>query len=109
MTAEELITTLIEIRNGTRTQNLAHHTRSLLSLEGFNVGIIGNHIDFGAEFTVIYYRPGAERVARNLNSEIFPGAKMEQSSRLSRGMAIKVLLGRDLLDRPRLVARLAAD
>ncbi len=106
LTAEELITTLIEIRNGTRSQNLAHRTRSLLSREGFSVGIIGNHIDFGAEVTEIYYRPGAEKVARALNSKIFPEAKLTPSSRLKKGMAIKVVLGRDLLDRTLLMSML---
>jgi hypothetical protein len=109
LTAAELMDTLIEIRNGTRSQNLAHRARSLLSREGFNVGIIGNHIDFGAETTVIYYRDGAEKVARALTSEIFPGAQLTPSSRLNKGMAIKVLLGRDLLDRPQLMSRLAEE
>ncbi len=109
LTAAELMATLIEIRNGTRSQNLAHQARSLLSREGFSVGIIGNHIDFGAETTVIYYRAGAEKVARALNSEIFPGAQLTPSSRLNQGMAIKVVLGRDLLDRPQLMSRLAEE
>jgi len=109
LTAAELMATLIEIRNGTRSQNLAHRARSLLSREGFSVGIIGNHIDFGAGTTVIYYRAGAEKVARALNSEIFPGAQLTPSSRLNKGMAIKVVLGRDLLDRPQLMSRLAEE
>ncbi len=106
LTAEELITTRIEIRNGTRSRNLAHRTRSLLSQQGFSVGIIGNHIDFGAEVTEIYYRPGAEKVARALNSEIFPGAQLTPSDKLKKGMAIKVVLGRDLLNRTRLMSML---
>jgi hypothetical protein len=109
LTAIELISTVIEIRNGTRSHDLAHQARSLLAGEGFNVGIIGNHIDFGATSTVIYYRTGAERVARALSSEFFPGASLTPSSRLSQGIAIKVLLGQDLLNRPRLMARLAAE
>lgn len=106
LTAEDLMTNAIEVRNGTRTRDLARQTRSMLSLEGFNVGLIGNHIDFGAEFTVIYYRPEAEKVARALNSKIFPGARLTPDSRINRGMAIKIVLGRDLLDRPRLMSRL---
>ncbi|MCX5891867.1 MAG: LytR C-terminal domain-containing protein, partial [Deltaproteobacteria bacterium] len=109
LTAGDRLNTPIEIRNGTRARNLAHQTRSLLSLEGFTVGIIGNHIDFGAEATVIYYRPEAEKVARVLNSEIFPGARLTPSAKLNQGTAIKVVLGRDLLERPRLMSRLAAD
>lgn len=108
LTALERTTTGIEVRNGTWTTNLAHQSRSLLSQEGFTVAEIGNHIDFGAESTVIYYRPGAERVARGLNWEIFPKAKIEASCKLKAGVAIKVLLGRDLLDQPLTMARLAA-
>jgi tetratricopeptide (TPR) repeat protein len=100
LTALERVTTGIEVRNGTWTKDLAHQSRSLLSQEGFNVTEIGNHIDFGAESTVIYYGPGAERVAQGLNWEIFPKAKIAASSKLKAGVAIKVLLGRDLLEQP---------
>ncbi|MCX5888044.1 MAG: tetratricopeptide repeat protein, partial [Deltaproteobacteria bacterium] len=99
----------IEVRNGTRTKNLAHLTRALLSQEGFNVTQIGNHIDFGAEATVIYYRAGAEKLAQALNFEIFPEAKLEQSATLKNGAAIKVLLGQDLLNQPRVMTRLTGE
>ncbi len=105
-TAEELIASVIEIRNGTWARMLAHQTRDRLSQQGFHVGMIGNHIDFGAETTVIYYRPGTEKVARALNSQIFPGAQLVESSRLRKGIAIKILLGRDLLAQPQTMARL---
>jgi len=106
LTAEELINTAIEIRNGTWTRDLARETRTLLSREGYNVALIGNHIDFGAEHTMIYYRPEAERVAQSLNSQIFPGARMTPTDRLNQGTAIKVVLGYDLLERPRLMSQL---
>ncbi len=109
LTAGDLINAPIEIRNGTRARNLAHQTRSLLSLEGFTVGIIGNHIDFGAEYTEIFYLPEAEKVARALNSGVFPGARLTPSAKLNQGMAIKVVLGHDLLERPRLLSKLAAE
>ena len=99
----------IEVRNGTRTQNLAHLTRTLLSLQGFNVVQIGNYIDFGVAATVIYYRTEAEKVARALQSEIFPGASLEASSRLKNGVDIKVLLGHDLEVQPRMMARLLGE
>jgi hypothetical protein len=104
LAAEELIASVIEIRNGTRARMLAHQTQDRLSQQGFHVGMIGNHIDFGAESTVIYYRPGAERVARVLHSEIFPEAQLAESSRLRKGVAIKILLGRDLLAQPQTMA-----
>ena len=109
LAAAERADTGIEVRNGTRTQNLAHLTRTLLSLQGFNVVQIGNYIDFGVEATVIYYRTEAEKVARALQSEIFPGARMEASSRLKNGVDIKVLLGHDLEVQPRMMARLLGE
>jgi cytochrome c-type biogenesis protein CcmH/NrfG len=108
LTAAELMDTAIEIRNGTWTKNLAHRTRSLLSQEGFTVAMIGNHIDFGATKTVIYYRPGAERVARAVGATVFPPAELEPSLKLKKGTDIKILLGADLLQRPLLMARLFA-
>jgi hypothetical protein len=109
LTAADLIGTIIEVRNGAGINRLAHRTRSLLSGEGFNVGIIGNHIDFGAAATVIYYRPWAEKVARALHGEFFPEARLEQSSNLRRRVDIKVLLGHDLRGRPQNLARLAQE
>ncbi len=105
-TAAELIASVIEIRNGTRSRMLAHQTRDRLSQQGFHVGMIGNHIDFGAETTVIYYRPGTEKVAQALDSQIFPGAPLVESYKLRKGVAIKILLGRDLLAQPQTMARL---
>jgi len=108
LTCAELVDTAIEVRNGTWTKNLAHHTRSRLSQEGFTVAKIGNHVDFGAVKTMIYYRPGAEKVARAVGRTFFPGAGLEPSMKLKKGMDIQILLGADLLKRPQLMARLAA-
>ncbi len=109
LTAAELLGTAIEIRNGTWTKDLARETRSLLQLEGFTVAEIGNHVDFGATKTVIYYRPEAETVARALAAKIFRGAELAPGLKLKKGMDIKILLGADLLQRPRLMARLVAE
>ena len=100
LTAAERVDTAIEVRNGTWTKNLAHETRSLLRQEGFNVAIIGNHVDFGAAKTMVYYRPGAERVARAVSRVVFPGAELTPSLELKKGMDIKILLGADLLETP---------
>jgi hypothetical protein len=109
LTVAELVGTPIEIRNGTWTKNLAHQTRSLLQEEGFTVAKIGNHVDFGAIKTVIYYRPEAETVAQALARKVFPEAELESSLKLKKGMDIKILLGADLLQRPQLMARLVAE
>jgi hypothetical protein len=107
-TSAELAGTAIEVRNGTWTRNLARQTRSLLRQEGFTVAKIGNHVDFGAAKTMVYYRPGAERVARAVSRVVFPGAGLAPSLKLKKGMDIKILLGADLLERPQLMARLVA-
>jgi hypothetical protein len=109
LTCAELVDTAIEVRNGTWTKNLAHQTRSLLREQGFTVSLIGNHWDFGAATTIIYYRPGAERVARAVAHTVFPGAELATSLKLKKGMDIKILLGADLLQRPQLMARLVAE
>ena len=107
LTAAELEYTAIEVLNGTRTHNLAHRTRTLLSLEGFSVPRIGNYINFGAEKTVIYYRPEAQRVARALGETYFPGAGLESTTKLRKDIAVQILLGADLLERSQVMARLA--
>ena len=106
LTASERADTAIEVRNGTWTKDLARQTRSLLHREGFTVAEIGNHVDFGATKTIIYYRPGAEKIAQALNCTVFPSAGQEPSLKLGRGMDIKVLLGHDLLENPQFMARL---
>lgn len=109
LTTAELEYTAIEVLNGTRTPHLAHHTRTLLNLEGFSVARIGNYINFGAEKTVIYYRPEAQRVARVLGETLFPGAGLEPSMKLRKNIVVEILLGADLLERPQLMARLAIE
>jgi len=109
LTALELECASIEVLNGTRTPHLALRTRTLLDLEGFSVARIGNYINFGAEKTIIYYRPEAQRVARALGETFFPGAGLEPSMKLRKDIAVKILLGADLLERPQLMARLATE
>jgi hypothetical protein len=109
LTAAERMNTPIEVRNGTWTKDLARQTRTLLHQEGFTVAMIGNHVDFGAAQTVIYYRPEAEKVARAVGATLFPRAGLEPSLKLREGMDIKILLGADLPERPQLMARLVPE
>jgi len=106
LTAEELVGAAIEVRNGTWTPNLAHQTRAALSQEGFRVTMIGNHLDFGAERTLIYYRPGAERVAKSLSRTFFPTSTLAPSQKLHDGVDVKIILGYDLLKRHDLMVQL---
>ena len=72
------------------------------------MAMIGNHVDFGAAKTMIYYRPEAEKVARAVGAAVFPQAGLEPSLKLKKGMDIKILLGADLKQRPQLMAGLVA-
>jgi Flp pilus assembly protein TadD len=96
LTVLDLEGTRIEVKNGNGIQNQAREVRSRLSLEGFTVVGIGNHIDFGLEDTVIAYRPEAAKVARALAQKFFPAAKLEKDGKISLGADICVSLGRDL-------------
>jgi hypothetical protein len=109
LTSAELADTAIEVRNGNGTRHLARQTRSLLRQEGFSVAMIGNHVDFGATKTMVYYRPGAEKIAHAVARTLFPEAGLETSQKLKKGMDVKILLGADLLERPQLMARLVAE
>jgi hypothetical protein len=104
LTAEELLNTAIEVRNGNGTPDLAREVRSRLSLEGFNVVDIANHLDFGVDRTVVYYRPGSEQVARTLSAKFFPGARLESARGLAEDIDVRILLGHDL-GRPQTVAK----
>jgi tetratricopeptide (TPR) repeat protein len=95
ITARELVETNIAVLNGNGIPHLAHETRSLLSLEGFNVVAIANYLDFGVDRTVIYYRPDAAHVATLLNNQFFPRAEIKPASQLAKNIDVKVILGHD--------------
>lgn len=95
LTAAELISTRISLRNGNGKPDIARAYRTLLSRQGFTVIDIGNHIDFGAVHTEILYRPEAARVARSLAARFFPQARLKEAS-LADDLEVKVVLGQDL-------------
>jgi len=105
VTAEELSTTAIEVLNGNGMVGLAKQTRSLLDSEGYQVVSIGNHRDWGAEKTVIYYRPEAQKVAQALQGQFFQQAQLQPKEDLPQDIDIRLLLGRDLMAGQELLAR----
>jgi hypothetical protein len=96
LSAEDLLSTRIALRNGNGIPDVARKSRSILSQEGFNVVDIANHIDFGHEKTVIGYRPGAEKVAQALLQRFFPHGELKALDNLPDSMDIKIILGQDL-------------
>jgi len=106
LTAAELTGTGIKVENGNGYPDLAHDARTFLSAEGFNVVDISNYIDFGVEDTVVYYRPGAARVAQAL-AEKFHTANVQVKEKLPEGIDVRVIMGHDLLLKEELLEKLA--
>ncbi len=104
LTAQELLNARILVVNGAGIPKLAHLYRALLSAEGFHVGRIGNHFDFGAENTTIYYLPEAEKVAQALQAEHFPHSRIASKHKLPPGAQIKLVLGHDLKGQEQVLA-----
>ncbi len=107
LTAVELISTKVEVKNGNGRRLHARETRSLLWGEGYNVVDISNHMDFGVEQTVISCRFRAKRVAQVLARDFFPEAHIQNGAQLPAGVDIRVTLGQDLLQREEALAKLA--
>lgn len=109
LTARDLIETNIEVRNGNGIPNLAREARSLLSLEGFQVVSIANHVDFGMEKTTILYRAEAEKIAQVLQQKFFRQAEVRPAARLAEGIDVKVILGHELASPGQMMARHARE
>lgn len=95
LTAQELIKTRLEIRNGNGVKGIADLSRTWLMLEGFTVTAIGNHVDFGVAQTVIQYQAGAERVAQRLKEDFFPQADLKLTGKLGKDADVRIILGHD--------------
>lgn len=95
LSTRELVDTRLEIKNGNGVKGIAALNRTWLSLEGFHVAAIGNHIDFGKEKTEIAYQPQAERVALVLRKDFFPQADLRPAAKLGKGADVRITLGHD--------------
>ncbi len=105
--AEELLNTKVEILNGNGITDLARRHRSSLHLEGFDTVAIGNHRDFGQSETAIIYSPQATRVAQVLGGKFFPTANLTMNPQLGENVEVRVILGRDILQKKDVLAKLA--
>jgi Tfp pilus assembly protein PilF len=105
--AWELLYTKIEILNGNGVNNLARRNRSWLHLEGFDTVAIGNYENFAQEQTVIIYRPQAARVAKVLGTKFFRTDNFRVNPELAENLEVRVVLGRDVLQKEDVLAKLA--
>jgi Tfp pilus assembly protein PilF len=86
----------LEIRNGVGVKHLAKNMRRLLQHHGYNVSMTGNHIDFGAPETVVYFRSAQEKTARALNDTILKAKRLVRQDNLRPEIDVKIVLGHDL-------------
>jgi thioredoxin-like negative regulator of GroEL len=104
---EELLYTKVELLNGNGINNFARRNRSRLYLEGFDTVAIGNYKNFAQAETAIIFRPQAARVAQVLGSKYFRTANLTMTPELEEGVEVRVILGRDVLQKKEVLAKLA--
>jgi tetratricopeptide (TPR) repeat protein len=85
----------LEIANGSGATGLARRTSSSLQQRGYAVARVTNQVPYAQAVTEIQFRPGAEDQASELNALFALPARLVQSKRLSHGIGIRILLGRD--------------
>lgn len=95
LTTQELVNTRLEILNGNGVKGIAALNRTWLTMEGFTVEAIGNHLDFGMQNTLIQYHPDAERLAKALQEDFFPQADLKPNGKLGKDADVKIVLGRE--------------
>jgi Tfp pilus assembly protein PilF len=105
--AWELFYTKIQILNGNGVNDMARQNRSWLYLEGFDAVRIGNYENFAQDQTTIYYRPHAARVAKVLGAKFYRTDNLKVDPELSGDLEVRVVLGRDVLQKKEVLAKLA--
>ena len=93
-------TTKLEIANGNGVTGLAKRTRSSLQRKGYAVARLTNQAPYTQMITEIQYRQGLEQQARRLNAFLSTPAKLVETSQLRRDVGVRLVLGRDAVERP---------
>jgi hypothetical protein len=99
LAAPELSKAGIELRNGSGTAHMVRDTWRWLARKGLRVVAAGNYKNYRQEQTVVYYRPGMEKIAQALNKKFFQAPKLEPRPNLPQKVDIKVILGHDFAHR----------
>jgi hypothetical protein len=86
----------LEVSNGAGTSGLARRTAATLRGAGVPVARVTNHRDFRQSSTSIEYRAGHRETAARLQTRLgLPPEAVVSSDRLSPGVDLKLVLGRD--------------
>lgn len=86
----------IEVANGNGTTGLARKVGRYLKEQGYGTARLTNQKPYVVQTTVIQYRDGYVDQAKRLQSSIWDSSAMVQSNRIRAGVAVRVVLGKDL-------------
>jgi len=93
-------TVRLEVANGNGVTGLAKRTSSSLKRKGYAVARLTNQAPYTQMITEIQYRQGLEQQARRLNAFLSTPAKLVETSQLRRDVGVRLVLGRDAVERP---------
>ena len=89
----------IEVSNGVGIRNLAGRTARTLSRLGVTVARVSDYRLFGRQQTEIHYRNGHVGEAMAVRTTLPVGARLVQSSRLHPQVNVRLVVGKDLVQR----------
>ncbi len=92
-------TVRLEIANGNGVTGLAKRTSSSLQRKGYAVTRLTNQVPYTQMITEIQYRQGQENQAKRLNALLSAPAKVVESSQLRKDVGVRLVLGRDAVQR----------
>ncbi len=92
-------TVKLEVANGNGVTGLAKRTSSSLQRKGYAAARLTNQMPYTQRTTEIQYRQGQENQAKRLNALLSAPAKLVESSRLSPRVGVRLVLGRDVVQR----------
>lgn len=89
----------IEVSNGVGIRHLAGRTARTLSGLGVTVARVSDYRLFGRQQTEIHYRNGHVGEAMAVRTTLPVGARLVQSSRLHPQVNVRLVIGKDLVER----------
>ena len=98
-TVPEPETVKLEVSNGNGVTGLAKRTSSSLQRRGYAVARLTNQLPYAQRITEIQYRQSQENQAKRLNALLSAPAKLVESSRLNPRVGVRLVLGRDMVQR----------
>ena len=92
-------TVRLEVANGNGVTGFAKRTSSSLQRKGYAAARLTNQLPYTQKITEIQYRQDQENQARRLNALLSAPAKLVESSQLRRDVGVRLVLGRDMVQR----------